>query len=568
MPNKARQVGLILLGSFLLSGMTASGQKNSVPFPRDQVALQLGAIQMGFVSGGNSFIPGNFSAEQMASALVQGRSALGAVNGVPTLSVQGATTLPADSAAFRLQLESAVQSVMSAPADGRVKGKVIMSDGKTRSVTAKLSLPPAAWSVPLPYSISSLAGGQQGPQGPQGPAGPQGNNGLPGPPGLPGKDGPPGPTGGLDPIISGANAYIGGGASNQATGPFTAVSGGLRNKATNLFSALGGGQDNRSYGLYSVVGGGTNNEAAATYSTIGGGADNKIWNLSVGGTIAGGQANVASNGYTTVAGGFENKAVGDTSAVGGGQQNAANGDFSFVGGGLGNSATAIYAAVPGGRDNLASGVGAVALGILAKATNDGSFVWGDYPAPNDTVSTNDYSWTVRAHGGVRFITTLVDSATVTSGPYNTNNASNLTNGVYLAPNSGAWASLSDSNAKTKVVPINPREILSKVAAMPVTQWEYKVDPNRRYIGPMAQDFHAAFGLGLDDKSITTLDSDGVMYAAIQGLVEEIKLRDEKIAQLEAWSREQGARSRAEVDELKAELRNLREEVRSNLPPSE
>jgi hypothetical protein len=137
--------------------------------------------------------------------------------------------------------------------------------------------------------------------------------------------------------------------------------------------------------------------------------------------------------------------------------------------------------------------------------------------------------------------------------------------------------LSDSNSKTDFAPVNPRQVLQTLASLPVSSWHYKHDLHRRYIGPMAQDFHAAFGLGSDDKTISTLDSDGVMYAAIQGLVEEIKLRDEKIAQLEAWSMEQGAGSwaeiqklkakSAEVDELKAELQALREEVRSNLPPA-
>jgi hypothetical protein len=83
---------------------------------------------------------------------------------------------------------------------------------------------------------------------------------------------------------------------------------------------------------------------------------------------------------------------------------------------------------------------------------------------------------------------------------------------------------------------------------------------------MAQDFHAAFGLGYDDKTISTADTDGVMYAAIQGLVEEIQLRDEKIAKLEAWCMEQGARSRAEVDELKTKLQAFEERLNS-LPPA-
>jgi hypothetical protein len=94
----------------------------------------------------------------------------------------------------------------------------------------------------------------------------------------------------------------------------------------------------------------------------------------------------------------------------------------------------------------------------------------------------------------------------------------------------------------------------------VTSWHYKHDLKRRYIGPMAQDFHAAFGLGGDDdKTITTLDTDGVTLAAIKGLVEELKVRDEAIEKLRLKS--------AEVDELRAELRALREQMQSTLPPA-
>ncbi len=75
---------------------------------------------------------------------------------------------------------------------------------------------------------------------------------------------------------------------------------------------------------------------------------------------------------------------------------------------------------------------------------------------------------------------------------------------------------------------------------------------------MAQDFHAASGLGDDDKTISTLDSDGVMYAAIQGLVEELKDWDKTIEELKMKS--------AKVDRLESELRAIREQL-SNLPPS-
>ena len=169
---------------------------------------------------------------------------------------------------------------------------------------------------------------------------------------------------------------------------------------------------------------------------------------------------------------------------------------------------------------------------------------------------------------MRFITT---AATNNLAPTN-----GFSNGVILVSGGTAWQSLSDSNAKTKVTAIKPRDILSKVAKMPVTAWEYKGSPNRRYIGPMAQDFYAAFGLGSDDKTISTLDSDGVMYAAIQGLVEELKDRDRAIEELKAWSREHGAKSReeiqklkaksAEVDGLKAKLQSLEDRLNS-LPPA-
>ncbi|HKI70530.1 MAG TPA: tail fiber domain-containing protein, partial [Verrucomicrobiae bacterium] len=78
---------------------------------------------------------------------------------------------------------------------------------------------------------------------------------------------------------------------------------------------------------------------------------------------------------------------------------------------------------------------------------------------------------------------------------------------------------SDRNAKAGFTSINTGTVLKKVAAMPITEWHYKDDPSGvRHVGPMAQDFHAAFGLnGKDDKHISVVDEDGVALAAIQGL---------------------------------------------------
>lgn len=94
---------------------------------------------------------------------------------------------------------------------------------------------------------------------------------------------------------------------------------------------------------------------------------------------------------------------------------------------------------------------------------------------------------------------------------------------------------SDRNAKENFAAVDPAAVLAKVAALPLSAWNYKADPATRHIGPMAQDFHAVFGVGPDDKHIATVDADGVALAAIQGLnrklLEELQRRDGENAAL-------------------------------------
>ena len=58
--------------------------------------------------------------------------------------------------------------------------------------------------------------------------------------------------------------------------------------------------------------------------------------------------------------------------------------------------------------------------------------------------------------------------------------------------------------------------------LPLTTWNYKADTGTRHLGPMAQDFFAAFGIGPDDQHIATVDADGVALAAIQGLHQKLE----------------------------------------------
>jgi hypothetical protein len=86
-----------------------------------------------------------------------------------------------------------------------------------------------------------------------------------------------------------------------------------------------------------------------------------------------------------------------------------------------------------------------------------------------------------------------------------------------------WVNASDRNLKENLQPVNALAILEKVAALPLSTWSYKSQTDTvRHLGPMAQDFKAAFGLGHSDTSITTVDADGVALAAIQGLNQKLE----------------------------------------------
>jgi len=138
------------------------------------------------------------------------------------------------------------------------------------------------------------------------------------------------------------------------------------------------------------------------------------------------------------------------------------------------------------------------------------------------VSTNSHSWTVRAIGGARFISGV-----------DTSSAGAVTSGVILARGAGAWTTLSDRNSKENFAPADSAEILSRLEAIPIQTWNYKTqDPSVRHIGPTAQDFREAFGLGDSGLGITTVDADGVALAAIQALIEENRRLQQRVEQLE------------------------------------
>ena len=308
------------------------------------------------------------------------------------------------------------------------------------------------------------------------------------------------------------------------------------------------GDNNRVTADHAVVGGGQRNHAYGAYATIAGG----------GGAVAA-DSNVASGDYATIAGGRRHLATGLSSAVGGGDDQTATGDFSVIAGGEDNASLARYSVVSGGAFNLASGRSSAVLGgevcqalsdyatsvggshnsaggkysfaagrnVDIDATHPGAILLADSLAlPFPSAAPNEFA--VRATGGVRLVTSV--------DPFG-----QPMTGACLAGGSGTWTSCSDSAAKADITPAQNQHILSAVRSLPIYAWRYRGEPDSiRHVGPMAQDFYAAFGLGADDKSIPVVDADGVALAAIQELArrmdELLADRDQEIAELKAQIR--------------------------------
>jgi trimeric autotransporter adhesin len=367
--------------------------------------------------------------------------------------------------------------------------------------------------------------------------------------------------GGYENTASGQYTTIGGGSSNTASGTYSTIGGGYYNGASGTYSTIGGGYHNGASGYASTVGGGFGNTASGYYSTIGGGYDNEAsvhgstvaggnsnvasGNYStVGGgdvnsasgyrsTLAGGSTNVASGDYSMVGGGYYNNAIGLSSAIGGGSNhdasgesstvgggydneasgyrstiaggysNLASGDYSTVGGGYDNTASGIRSTVPGGVYNVAYGYTSFAAGTRAIANGQGCFVWGDSTNAEVICNTVD-QFKARASGGFVFYTN-----------------SGMSSGAHLSSGGGSWSSLSDRNMKENFETVDTQALLETLAQVEITTWNYiSQEDSIRHIGPMAQDFYAAFGVGEDQTHITSIDSDGVALAAIQGLYAE------------------------------------------------
>lgn len=180
------------------------------------------------------------------------------------------------------------------------------------------------------------------------------------------------------------------------------------------------------------------------------------------------------------------------------------------------------------------GLAAVAIGYNVTADQDhttamgkfasnngftGTFVWSDGSAQQsaDTFrNTANNEFAARATGGFRFRTNLGG-----------------TTGCNLPAGSGVFNCTSSRATKMNFAAVSGTDLLAKVRALPITTWNYISEGDKvRHLGPMAEDFYAAFGLGEGSKSIGVQDLASVSLAGVKALEERTAELQDKTAEVE------------------------------------
>jgi trimeric autotransporter adhesin len=270
-------------------------------------------------------------------------------------------------------------------------------------------------------------------------------------------------------------------------------------------------------------------------------------------------------GNQTVADGQCSVAMGSSSVVHGtspdfGQCGVAlglgNEVFKIGGIAIGWNATSGITGTPTGG----GGSGAVAIGHQVVAQGDHSLALGNRVSTGGRIGAiviGDRSVT----SGVPIIATANNQFAVrAAGGYRLHSNSSLTAGVFMSAGGSTWSAISDRNRKENFAELDGEDVLRRLRSVPVTSWNYIAEGREvRHIGPMAQDWHAAFALNDDPLTINQGDFDGINLAAVQALerrtteqAETIAAQAERIRALEAEMAEMRSFVRQRMDQQAAQ----------------
>lgn len=198
-----------------------------------------------------------------------------------------------------------------------------------------------------------------------------------------------------------------------------------------------------------------------------------------------------------------------------------------------------------GHANWSEGNSAVALGYRSTARGDYSMAFG-YRATTAGFTGAKVFSDASVTDSMRAIR-VNEFAVRAAGGYRLRSNSSLTNGCDIGISGTSWVCSSSRTIKENYVRVDGEDVLRRIRQVPVNTWNLIDDPARAlHMGPFAEDFHAAFGLGDDDRAIGHQDMDGVTFAGVQALDARTLHQDARVSGLAA-----------EIAQLRAENESLR-----------
>jgi|GEM_PF-2210943 len=208
-----------------------------------------------------------------------------------------------------------------------------------------------------------------------------------------------------------------------------------------------------------------------------------------------------------------------------------------------------------GSNVVASGNGSFVFGASATNSGNQSLVMG---ASSDNTGSNSIVLGVNSSnagtqatiiGGGQTNTTNFKFVSGHGAGYVLYSNFTETTGVQCNSGSGTWSSVSDRNLKTNITELDYSSILRKLDSIEIPSWSYIAQTVKGqetqglsresiyqkdiyHVGPMAQDFYGAFGLGIDDKHVTALDLAGVSLVGVKALIVENEALKTRLEMLE------------------------------------
>jgi hypothetical protein len=175
----------------------------------------------------------------------------------------------------------------------------------------------------------------------------------------------------------------------------------------------------------------------------------------------------------------------------------------------------------------------------------GTFAAGDESTTDSVRNQTSNEFRIRYNGGIRLrVSTAANGNTPGAGG---NVGCDLTVAV------PSWTCASSRTLKENFAEVDGEDVLARVRTIPITTWNMiGGDQQVRHLGPVAEDFHRAFPLGLGETTIGLGDIDGVNLAAAKALEARTTHLQAQLDQRTA----EVAQLRNDVAELRAQVQAL------------